>query len=115
MWVRSQDKTVLIKCNNFSVECYTDSKTNIKSFDIETIESHNGTYTTLGSYSTKAKALKVLDILETFIRGDFVTLLDGNYIKKLRDSFMWGMHDAQQFIREMQNQVLQMPQDSEVE
>ena len=68
MWVRSQDKTVLIKCNNFSVECYTDSKTNIKSFGIETIESHNGTYTTLGSYSTKEKALKVLDMIAQAIQ-----------------------------------------------
>ena len=98
MWIRSQDKTVLIKCNNFSVECYTDSKTNIKSFDIETIESHNGTYTTLGSYSTKEKALKVLDKIHSgIIRNGMI------YAHEYSGS---GVRDYDVFI---------MPQDSEVD
>ena len=80
MWVRSQDKTVLIKCNNFSVECYTDSKTNIKSFAIETIESHNGTYTTLGTYSTEEKALKVLDMIQKHITNMYIGT--SNYMGK---------------------------------
>ena len=60
MWVRSQDKTVLINCNNFSIECYINTNKNKTYFNIETIESNNGTYRTLGSYSSKEKALQVL-------------------------------------------------------
>lgn len=98
MWIRSQDKTVLIKCNNFSVECYTDSKTNIKSFDIETIESHTGTYTTLGSYSTKEKALKVLDKIQSAI---------------IKSEIIYAHEYSGSGVRDYD--VFQMPQDSEVE
>ena len=63
MWVRSQDKTLLIKCDNFSIECYMKEKC----FDIETIEISTKTHTTLGTYSTEEKALKVLDMIEETI------------------------------------------------
>jgi hypothetical protein len=91
MWVRNQDKTLLIKCNNFSVECYTNSKTNMNSFDIETIETPNGKFTTLGSYSSKEKALKVLDMIQEHIKNMYIGT--GGYMGK----------------------PFQMPQDSEVE
>ena len=102
MWVRSQNKCELVDCKYFKI-----SDTSIYGFVENTIVK-------LGEYSTPEKALKVLDILETFIRGDFVTLLDAKYIQRLRDSFMWGMNDARNFIREMQKQVFQIPQSDEV-
>lgn len=58
MWIRSQDKMLLINCDNFSIEGYP------KSFDIETIEAATGNRTTLGAYSSKEKALKVLDMIQ---------------------------------------------------
>lgn len=65
MWIRNQDKTLLIKCDNFSIECYMKAKC----FDIETIEISTGKHTTLGSYSTKEKALKVMDMIQKYIGG----------------------------------------------
>lgn len=63
MWIRSQDKMLLINCNNFSIEGYDNC------LDIETIEAVTGTHTTLGTYSTKEKALKVLDEIQEMIIG----------------------------------------------
>lgn len=92
MWIRSQSKELLIKCDNFSMECYASTNTDIKSFfDIETIEASTGTHSTLGSYSTKEKALKVLDIIQEHIKNMYIGT--GDYMGK----------------------PFQMPQDSEVE
>ena len=74
MWIRSQDKTRLVKTNYIRVN----------GNDIEAIHS-DMLCTTIGCYSTKEKALKVLDkIVEEINYGD------------------------------LQN-VFQMPQDDEVE
>ena len=69
IWIRNQDKKLLIKCDNFSIECYMKAKC----FDIETIEIPTKTHTTLGTYSTEEKALKVLDMIqETIIQNETV-------------------------------------------
>ena len=74
MWIRSQDKTRLLKANYVRV----------KGIDIEAIHS-DMLWSLIGCYSTKEKALKVLDkIVEEINYGD------------------------------LQN-VFQMPQDDEVE
>ena len=72
MWVRSQDKNLLIKCDNFSIEHYTktnytETETTIKFFSIETLERATQKLTALGDYSTKEKALRVLDMIQKFI------------------------------------------------
>lgn len=97
MWIRSQDKMFLIKCNNFSVECYINTKTNINSFDIETIEAATGTHSTLGSYSTKEKALKVLDKIHSGI---------------IRNGMIYAHEYSACGVKDYD--VFQMPQDSEV-
>lgn len=57
MWVRSQDKTILMDVKEFKLES---GKNNF-------IVGFNGCFKDLGIYSTKEKALKVLDMIQKFI------------------------------------------------
>lgn len=56
MWVRSQDKRRLVKCESF--EIYGNRSV---------IFGYTKNYVNLGEYSTEEKALKVLDALQTSI------------------------------------------------
>ena len=57
MLIRSQDKRILINMNNVSSIEAGDNELRIFAVDGETIYD-------LGSYSTKAKAMKVLDMIQ---------------------------------------------------
>ena len=89
LWVRSQHKETLIKVNNF--------------FANDLFVCGNGI--ALGKYSTKEKALKVLDFIEKKITENNNAIVCDNerYVKY--------------FVKNAgnKNQVLQMPLDSEVE
>ena len=63
MLIRSQDKRILINMNNVSSIEAGDNELRIFADDGETIYD-------LGSYSTKAKAMKVLDMMqEAYVNG----------------------------------------------
>ena len=63
MLIRSQDKRILINMNNVSSIEVGDNELRIFADDGETIYD-------LGSYSTRAKAIKVLDMMqEAYING----------------------------------------------
>lgn len=102
LWVRSQDKKTLVKVDMVELlnfENFIVAYTSIKVVD-------------LGKYSTKEKALKVLDMLQMCITGEIA--FKREYLKKFRDIGM-GTYSAREFVKEMQRQVFQMPQDDEVE
>lgn len=61
MWVRSQDKYILINCNNIFM-CWNGKLGKI------VIATNDRTDLTLGIYSNKEKALKVLDKIVDRIR-----------------------------------------------
>ena len=87
MWVRSQDKRVLIKC-----DCFVVSNKRIDAI------SNGVSYTTLGEYSTHEKTLKVLDKIQSeIIRTESI------YAHEYSGS---GVRDCD---------VFQMPQDEGVE
>lgn len=88
MLIRSQDKRILINMNNVSSIEVGDNELRIFADDGETIYD-------LGSYSTKAKAMKVLDMIhETYERYEYEKV------------FKTGLTLFETF---------QMPEDSEVE
>lgn len=89
MWIRSQDKEILIKVDGLKIEKNT--------IVIETCV----WYIVLGEYSTKEKALKVMDMIEQNIKNSFVAKTD------------YSEQYSENSRREMS--VFQMPQDSEVE
>lgn len=85
MWVRSQYKRILTNCNDFYIDKINSSYT---------IEGNKGV---LGSYSTKEKAMKVLDMIEDC----------------LKDNFERGMYEP--CIEFYKRGVFKMPKDDEVE
>lgn len=96
MWIRSQSKEDLIKCNNLTyAERYIYPNKN------RCCIYGNGVF--LGIYSTKEKALKVLDMIHERICG-----IEGMRLKAI----MLNGDNRHIFITE--GYVFQMPQDSEV-
>ena len=107
MLIRSQDKRILINMNNVSSIEAGDNELRIFADDGETIYD-------LGSYSTKAKAMKVLDMIqeayadEKFV--DYTTYLQQKEIEKMDDSTILAIRNEL-----MKKAVFQMPEDSEVD
>ena len=93
MWLRSQNKEMLINANNIRI--ISDSH----SYDI-ICDFYDGEYYYLGEYSTKEKALKVMDMIQNAITGTRFEFTD-----IVRDCDLAGI--------EIHN-VFNMPQDSEV-
>lgn len=101
MWIRTQDKKTLVKVDMVELLNYENSivaYTSIKVVD-------------LGKYSTQEKAMKVLDMIQKYITGEMA--FDPKLWGKFRDIGM-GAFSARGFVKEMQRQVFQMPQDNEV-
>lgn len=78
LWVRSQNKKELIECDNFSLnspgEAYVNNVNNariITNYEIVCYPFENS-HCILGTYSTKEKALKVLDMIQNAILIDYI-------------------------------------------
>ena len=95
MWVRSQDKKQLYKSFGFE----------IVNSDIYCL--FGTTASKVGSYSTKEKALKVLDMIQESIKGKSNTFFTINS--------KGGVLKNHEYFHYTENNVFQMPQDSEVE
>ncbi len=97
IWIRSQNKKELIECNNFSLnspnESYVNNSRQITNYEIVCYPFEHS-HCVLGKYSTKEKALKVIDGITSWINDlEYV-----RNIKSYRNIFIY-----------------QMPQDDEVE
>ena len=62
MWIRSQDRTALLDCDNFEVESYSNAPP-----AVVTLNNRTNIDVDLGVYSSKEKALKVLDEIQNWI------------------------------------------------
>ena len=107
MLIRSHDKRILINMNNVSSIEVGDNELRIFADDGETIYD-------LGSYSNKAKAMKVLDMIQEAYADeklvDYTTYLQRKEIEKMDDSTILALRNEL-----MKKAVFQMPDDSEVE
>ena len=92
MWIRSQNKEVLINANGVRI-VYEDTYCIVCDY-------YDGELYYLGEYSTKEKALKVMDMIQNAITGTRFEFTD-----IVRDCDLAGI--------EIHN-VFNMPQDSEV-
>ena len=69
MLIRSQDKTALVKFENIVVNLKLPDSLNIICWSLQDAQ-RNGGYFVLGEYSTKEKAMKVLDMIqEAYVNG----------------------------------------------
>lgn len=98
MWIRSQDKRRIIKCEEITID-YLNGQFNdeqLKMLNTQKGWGLKNKYHVLGFYSTKEKALKVLDMIQDAIGGVPETDIKGNVI---------GI---------AVKKIFQMPQDDEV-
>lgn len=58
MWIRNQDRTILMDCDSFAVEDHSGK------YEVITLHSRTNITMGLGVYSSKEKALKVLDEIQ---------------------------------------------------
>ena len=96
MLIRSQDKKGFINMNTVS-QLYVDADNNIT---VDFNNSDDDGFEVIGEYSTEAKAIKVLDMIQdtyTPSDGEVQAYIDGAIPKVVLD-----------------NRVFQMPQESEV-
>lgn len=69
MLIRSQDKTALVKFENIVVNLKLPDSLNVICWSLQDAQ-RSGGYFILGEYSTKAKAMKVLDMIqEAYVNG----------------------------------------------
>ena len=109
MLIRSQDKEMIVNTDTtnhiFIGGAYRPNGIN---YDISADEMR------LGYYSTKAKAMKVLDIIQEAYADeklvDYTTYLQLKEIEKMDDSTILALRNEL-----MKKAVLQIPEDSEVE
>ena len=80
MWIRSQDKTHLVKCDHINIEERTKLKAykeNKNDLFLQFKEEGTGEWLVqnceypLGEYSSKGKAIKVLNMIENALKGEF--------------------------------------------
>ena len=73
MWIRSQDKTVLVKVFDFRVDCCIglDGENYIQG----NLDSNYDSYI-LGTYKSKERALEVLDEIQTYLENNYLSIND---------------------------------------
>lgn len=61
LWIRSQEKGTLIKCNNLTIEEYMDNHVDIRTYQ------DDGASFKLGEYTTNERAKEILDEIQSKI------------------------------------------------
>lgn len=78
MWIRSQGGTILIDCDSFAIEDHSGK------YEVITLHGKSGISVSLGIYTTKGKALKVLDEIQEAIKSMQFKTIDnvalGDYV-----------------------------------
>lgn len=112
MLIRSQNKMSLVKFENIVINI-----NNINGKEIICWSQMNpgeDEYISLGHYSTREKAMKVLNMIQEAYAGeklvDYTTYLQRKRIEKMDDSTILAIRNEL-----MKKAVFQMPEDSEVE
>jgi hypothetical protein len=122
MLIRSQDKTALVKFENIVVNLKLPDSLNVICWSLQDAQ-RSGGYFILGKYSTKEKAMKVLDMIQEAY-ADFeaskitsaglaTAAYTGSY--KTPDSVSVGIKVLKGYTEMVKESVVfQMPEDSEV-
>ena len=117
MLIRSQDKTALVKFENIVVNLKLPDSLNVICCSWQNAQSEE--YFILGKYSTKAKAMKVLDMIqEAYADTELIPMTVPNIGKIFQEA---PVSKENELLAEavgnviMNKMVFQMPEDSEVE
>lgn len=77
LWIRSQDKEKLVKCNDIAIMTDSEDGKNIRGYKIVGYFDKNTEYEELGFYTSKKRALEVLDKIQKIFVFD--TEFQGSY------------------------------------
>lgn len=118
MLIRSQDKTALVKFENIVVNLKLPDSLNVICWSLQDAQ-RSGGYFILGEYSTKAKAMKVLDMIQEAY-ADYQTAHTVSNGLATMSLFVDCSDETNELYMKVQNAlgkvtVFQMPEDSEVE
>ena len=118
MLIRSQDKTALVKFENIVVNLKLPDSLNIICWSLQDSQ-RNGGYFILGKYSTKAKAMKVLDMIQEAYGDSKYTkyvIPEVCRILSMKPKTEENKAHAGELGEMLKNEMtFQMPEDSEVE
>lgn len=118
MLIRSQDKTALVKFENIVVNLKLPDLLNAICWSWQDAQ-RSGGYFILGKYSTKEKAMKVLDMIqEAYADAELIPMTVPNIGKKFAEAPASKENEllAEAIGKALMNKmVFQMPEDSEVE
>lgn len=64
LWIRSQDKTILVRCNDIAITTDSNDGKNIKGYKIVGYFDKQTEYETLGFYTSKERSLEILDEIQ---------------------------------------------------
>lgn len=118
MLIRSQDKTALVKFENIVINLKLPESLRVICWSLQDAQ-RSGGYFVLGEYSTKAKALKVLDMIQDRY-ADYQTAHTVSNGLATMSLFVDCSDKVNELYIKVQNAlgkstVFQMPEDSEVE
>ena len=118
MLIRSQDKTALVKFENIVVDLKLPDSLNVICWSLQDTQ-RSGGYFILGKYSTKAKAIKVLDMIqEAYANAELIPMTVSNIGKMFIEAPSSKENEllAEAIGKALMNKMIfQMPADSEVE
>ena len=111
LWVRSQDKTNLVKIRQISLN-YQNNKQIIANYTPESYENSGLYYELLGTYKTKERALEVLDEIQNILKPKYILNTssikpDGDFYEE--NGVIFQKYNANAKIEELSTFVYQMP------
>lgn len=118
MLIRSQDKTALVKFENIVINLKLPESLKVICWSLQDAQ-RSGGYFVLGEYSTKAKAMKVLDMIqeayaEYKVTCTFLTGFTGH--QAIVESNNICVNGSEELVKSFKkNMVFQMPEDGSVE
>ena len=118
MLIRSQDKTTLVKFENIVADLKLPDSLNVICWSWQDAQ-RSGGYVILGKYSTKEKAMKVLDMIqEAYADAELIPMTVPNIGKMFAEAPASKENEllAEAIGKALMNKMIfQMPEDSEVE
>lgn len=105
LWIRSQNKETLIKCEKILVEKGKDSFALLNYIDTKN-------WFRLGNYKTKERALEVLDEIQKILEPKIIYKVDDKNPKQyFKDGNIVVNYDMQTEIQELSTYVYEMPKE----
>lgn len=104
LWIRSQEKGTLIKCNNLTIEEYMDNHVDIRTYQ------DDGASFKLGEYTTKERAKEILDEIQKMLLYRIIQSKPLNTNNMLSDNQII-MNSCNTEIHDIGSYVFEMPQE----